>query len=58
MAKGWLTGAAPKDAPNRVHETQLLVKQLAQHHGVAEESLLLAWLLKPPAQIQPVIGTA
>ncbi len=58
LAKGWLTGAAPKEAPTRVHETQLLVTQLAQRHGVAPESLLLAWLLKHPAQIQPVIGTS
>ncbi|MGL4751649.1 MAG: aldo/keto reductase, partial [Aeromonadaceae bacterium] len=35
-----------------------LVQQLAAQHNVAAESLLLAWLLRHPAGIQPVIGTA
>ena len=34
-----------------------LAEQLAHAKGVAKESVLLAWLLKHPAPIQPIIGT-
>lgn len=34
-----------------------LVAQLAETKGVAPEAILLAWLLKHPAGIQPIIGT-
>ena len=58
LARGWYSGAAPQDAPAAVHATAALVQQLAAQHNVAAESLLLAWLLRHPAGIQPVIGTA
>lgn len=58
LAKGWYTGAAPQDASPAVHETRQLVSDLAQRHGVAGESIVLAWLMKHPARIQPVIGTS
>jgi len=57
LAKGWFSGSAPADAPARVHATADLVKRLAGQHGVPTEAIVLAWLLKHPAQIQPVIGT-
>lgn len=34
-----------------------LVAQLAETKGVAPEAILLAWLLKHPGGIQPIIGT-
>jgi predicted oxidoreductase len=34
-----------------------LAAQLAQAKGVATEAVLLAWLLKHPAAIQPIVGT-
>lgn len=34
-----------------------LAARLAQDKGVATEAILLAWLLKHPAPIQPIIGT-
>ena len=34
-----------------------LATQMAQAKGVASEAILLAWLLKHPAPIQPIIGT-
>lgn len=58
LGKGWFGGAAPHDAPDAVHATARLVEQLADQHGVASESLVLAWLLRHPARIQPVIGTS
>ena len=58
LAKGWYSGAAPHDAVPAVAATAQLVQQLAVEHGVPGESIVLAWLLRHPARIQPVIGTA
>ena len=37
--------------------TASLVQALADQHGVSREAIVLAWLLRHPAQTQPVIGT-
>ena len=58
LGKGWYSGGAPQDAPPAVQATAQLVQDLALEHGVARESIVLAWLLKHPARIQAVIGTA
>ncbi len=58
LGKGWYSGGAPHDAAPAVTATAQLVQQLADEHGVTRESIVLAWLLKHPARIQPVIGTA
>jgi predicted oxidoreductase len=34
------------------------VSRLAAEYQVAPEAIVLAWLLRHPAQIQPVIGTS
>lgn len=57
LGKGWYSGGAPQSAPPAVVATAQLVQQLAGEHGVSRESMVLAWLLKHPARIQPVIGT-
>ncbi|MDE2395392.1 MAG: aldo/keto reductase [Burkholderiales bacterium] len=57
LAKGWLSGALPDDAGAAVRATAALVGEIAQRHAVARESIVLAWLLRHPACIQPVIGT-
>ncbi len=58
LGMGWYSGGAPQDASPAVAATAQLVKELAEEHGVARESIVLAWLLKHPARIQAVIGTA
>ena len=58
LGKGWYSGGAPQDAVPAVAATAQLVRTLADQHGVAPESIVLAWLLKHPARIQAVIGTA
>lgn len=58
LGKGWFSGGAPQDASPAVLATAQLVQDLAEEHGVARESIVLAWLLKHPARIQAVIGTA
>jgi predicted oxidoreductase len=35
-----------------------LVQKYAQRHETTAETILLAWLLKHPAKIQPVLGTS
>jgi predicted oxidoreductase len=46
------------DQPENVKETALLVQKFAQRHETTAEAILLAWLLKHPAKIQPVLGTS
>nr|WP_295783427.1 aldo/keto reductase [Rhodoferax sp.] len=58
LGKGWYSGGAPNDAPPAVTATARMVRTLADEHRVAPESIMLAWLLKHPAHIQAVIGTA
>ncbi|MES2948129.1 MAG: aldo/keto reductase [Pseudomonadota bacterium] len=58
LGKGWYSGGAPKDAAPVVTATADFVQALAEEHGVTRESIVLAWLLKHPARIQAVIGTA
>jgi predicted oxidoreductase len=57
LAKGQLTGAKVKGDEPRVHKAKELVDKLAAEKGVASEAIVLAWLLRHPAGIQPVIGT-
>ena len=47
----------PTDAPARVQSTAVLVAKLADKKGTTREAIALAWLLRHPAGIQPVIGT-
>ncbi|HAV23806.1 MAG TPA: aldo/keto reductase [Bacteroidetes bacterium] len=56
VAKGRL--ALPKrDDDERIQSTRQAVEHLAHHMGVSGEAVLLAWILRHPAKILPVIGT-
>ncbi|MDI3241519.1 aldo/keto reductase [Arthrobacter sp. AL08] len=58
LARGLYTGA-PATTPSPAEEaTSHLVAGLATRKGVAGESIVLGWLMKHPAGIAPVIGTA
>ena len=57
LAQGILTGKLD-DQPEKVKETALLVRKYAELHEATAEAVLLAWLLKHPAKIQPVLGTS
>ena len=57
LAHGALSGALPADASQAVVATATMVQSLADQHAVSCEAIVLAWLLRHPAQIQPVIGT-
>ena len=47
----------PEQADERVRETAGLVARLAQEKNTSQEAIVLAWLLRHPARIQPIIGT-
>ncbi len=58
LAQGRLTGKPPR--PNdgeHIQKTADLVKQMAAEKGVRPEAILIAWILRHPAQIQPLPGT-
>ena len=40
-----------------VRNTSTLLRQLAEEKGVTPEAIQLAWLLRHPAGIQPIVGT-
>ena len=43
--------------PDNVKQAAALVQEYAQRHETTAEAILLAWILKHPATIQPVLGT-
>ena len=57
LAKGLLSGQSLEGQPEPVVRTAQLVAELAARHQVSREAVVLAWLLRHPAGIQPVLGT-
>lgn len=57
MAYGYLSGRAPDWEPERVGAAARCVQQVALAHGVRPEAVVIAFLLRHPAMIQPIIGT-
>ena len=47
----------PHDAAEPVRHAADVVARLAEANGTSKEAIVLAWLLRHPAPIQPVIGT-
>ncbi|MDJ0918730.1 MAG: aldo/keto reductase [Woeseiaceae bacterium] len=56
VAGGRLFGPAA-DAPQHIHDASALVYELADRYATNASAILLAWLLRHPAGIQPVLGT-
>lgn len=60
MAYGYLSGRK-LDNKNfdkaHVQEAAGVVQEIASAHSVSQEAIVIAWLLRHPAKIQPVIGT-
>ncbi len=56
LAKGVLSHP-PHDADECIRQTNALITKLASDKNTTKEAILLAWLLRHPAQIQPIIGT-
>ena len=57
MAQGIYSGRSLKKQPKRVKQAANLVSELAKKYGTSLEAIVVAWLLRHPAGIQPVIGT-
>lgn len=57
LAYGKASGRALESPTLAVTETAQLVAEMAREKNVGKEAILIAWLLRRPAQIQPVIGT-
>jgi predicted oxidoreductase len=58
LARGLLTGGDLSKQSPAAKKTALLVKDMASTHQVSGEAIVLAWLLRHPARIQPVLGTS
>jgi predicted oxidoreductase len=57
LAQGRFSGRAVADEPDNIKQTAELVKQLATAKETTPEAIVLGWLMRHPALIQPVIGT-
>ena len=55
LAKGVFSGAPVQNENQRA--TKALVCQLAGEYNCSAEAIVLAWLMRHPAKVQPVIGT-
>jgi predicted oxidoreductase len=58
LARGLYSGATPDTASDAQVRTSALVSEMAAARGTSREAIVLAWLLRHPAGIRPVIGTA
>ncbi len=56
VARGVLFNPAD-DAPENVKQTAQRVRELAETHNTTPGAIVLAWLLRHPAGIQPILGT-
>lgn len=57
LAGGLLGGRAPSPPDARLASAAAKVAEVATARGVSAEAVLIAWLLRHPARIQPIIGT-
>jgi predicted oxidoreductase len=57
LAAGRLTGRRLDQSDERAVKAAATVREMASAHGVSPEAIMLAWLLKHPAKIQPIIGS-
>ena len=57
LSKGVFTGKDVHGESDAIQETASLVKAFSEELGVSREAIVLAWLMRHPAGIQPVIGT-
>lgn len=57
LARGYLSGnPAPDEIPN-IQEAAQVVAEMAEEKRVSREAIVMAWILRHPAGIQPLPGT-
>jgi predicted oxidoreductase len=57
LAGGAISGKQLAEPNDRIEKTAALVSRMAEQKGVSKEAIVIAWLLRHPARIQPIIGT-
>jgi len=57
LAQGLFSGRNLEGQAESIKETALLVKDMADQKQTSPEAILLAWLMRHPAGIQPILGT-
>lgn len=57
LAKGIYSGIEGKGLSDAEIKTRNLVAKLAEEKGTTREAIVLGWLMRHPAKVQPVIGT-
>jgi len=57
LAAGLVTGRLPDQPPPHLATTAGVVADIAKEKGVSKEAILVAWILRHPANIQVIIGT-
>lgn len=57
LAQGLFTGKSLDGQPEYIIATTKLVGQLAAEYQTSREAIVLGWLMRHPAHIQPIIGT-
>ncbi|HET6439570.1 MAG TPA: aldo/keto reductase [Anaeromyxobacter sp.] len=57
LAQGYLSGRSLEGQPEVVAKTAKKVAELSEKHKVNREAIVIAWLLRHPSGIQPVLGT-
>lgn len=57
LAEGYVSGREVDNPPERILQTAEVVAQMAKEKDVSREAILIAWILRHPAKIQPIIGT-
>lgn len=57
LAQGRFSGRSVDNEPEQIQRTAALVRQMAHEKETTLEAIVLGWLMRHPAAIQPVIGT-
>ena len=57
LALGMVSGRPVDDPESVIAKVAELVREMAEEKGCSPEAILIAWLLRLPGQVQPVIGT-
>ncbi len=57
LAQGSFSGRSLEGKPENVAKTAALVSELAAAKETTPEAIVLGWLMRHPAMIQPIIGT-
>ena len=57
LANGRLSGSTRRPLTDAETQAKAAVADLAQQKGVSAEAIVIAWILRHPAKIQPIIGT-